>query len=75
MLVVVDYFMCWMEARALLNQKASTVPKALVDGVFCRFSPPDQLDSDQGRQFEAEVITEVCKLLQIKKTCTTPYHP
>ena len=43
--------------------------------MFYRFSPPEQLHSDQGRQFESELMGEVCKLLQIKKSRTTPYHP
>ena len=43
--------------------------------MFFRFSPPEQLHSDQGRQFESTLITGVCKLLQIQKTHTTPYHP
>ena len=47
----------------------------LVDEVFLRFSPPEQLHSDQGRQFESALIAEICKLLQIRKTHTTPYHP
>ena len=33
------------------------------------------MHSDQGRQFESVLIAEVCKLLQIRKTRTTPYHP
>eukprot|EP00731_Ephydatia_muelleri_P004957 Em0002g1133a len=40
-----------------------------------QFSIPQQLHSDQGRQFESDVMKEVCKLLQISKTRTTPYHP
>ena len=47
----------------------------LVDEMFCRFSPPEQIHSDQGRQFESELIKEICKLLQIKKSHTTPYRP
>ena len=43
--------------------------------MFCRFSPPEQLHGDQGRQFEAGLITELCQMLYIEKTCTTPYHP
>ena len=49
--------------------------RKLVDEMFCRFSPPEQLHSDQGRQFESELVKEVCKLLEIRKTHTTPYHP
>ena len=43
--------------------------------MFCRFSPPEQLHSDQGRQFESKLLHEVCNLLGIRKTKTTPYHP
>ena len=74
-LVIADYFTRWVEAFSLPNQEASTVAKKLVDETFLRFGVPEQLHPDQGQQFEAQVITEVCKLLHIHKTRTTPYHP
>ena len=74
-LVIADYFTRWVEAFALPHQEAKTVAKKLVDEVFCRFSPPNQLHSDQGRQFESDAIQEICPLLQIRKTRTTLYHP
>jgi len=74
-LVAVDYFTRWVEAYGIPNQEATTVARKLVDEMFCRFSPPEQLHSDQGRQFESELVKEVCKLLGVKKTRTTPYHP
>ena len=49
--------------------------KKLVDEMFRRFSPPEQLHNDQGRQFESELLKEICTLLHIRKTRTTPYHP
>ena len=63
-----------MEAFSLPNQEASTVVTKLVDEVFLRFGVPEQLHSDQGWQFETQMITELCKLLNIHKTCTTPYY-
>ena len=74
-LVAADHFTRWVEVYAIRNQEAITVPKKLVDEMFCRFSPPEQLHSDQGRQFESDLIAEICKLLEIRKTHTTPYHP
>ena len=74
-MVVGDYFTRWMEALPIPNQEAETVAKQLVDEVFLRYSVPEQLHSDQGRQFESELVREVCKLLNIRKTRTTPYHP
>ena len=74
-LVAGDYFTKWMEAYAIPNQEAVTVARKLVDQMFCRFSPPEQLHSDQGKQFESAVLHEVCNILGMKKTRTSPYHP
>ena len=74
-LVVADYFTRYVEAYPIPNQEATTVARKLVDEFFLRFSPPEQLHSDQGRNFESTVIAEICKLLGIEKSRTTPYHP
>ena len=74
-LVVGDYFTRWMEAYTIRKQEATTVAQKLLDEIFCRFSTPEQLHSDQGSQFESQLIAEVCKLMNIHKSCTTPYHP
>eukprot|EP00731_Ephydatia_muelleri_P000583 Em0001g583a len=57
------------EAYAIPNQEAETVAKKLTNEMFCQFS---QLHSDQGRQFESKLVSEMCKVLKI---CKTPYHP
>ena len=74
-LVVGDYFTHWMEAYPMHNQEATTVARKLVDEYFCRFSPPEKLHSDQGAQFESLLLEEICRLLHIQKSRTTPYHP
>ena len=70
-----DYFTKWPEAFPVPDQKATTVADVLVNQFFTRFGIPQELHSDQGRNFESEVFQDVCKLLGIHKTRTTPYHP
>ncbi len=53
----------------------TTVAHILVHEFICRFGVPEHLHTDQGRNFEAELIKGICTLLDIKKTRTTPYHP
>ena len=73
--VVIDYFTKWPEVFPVPNQEAATVARVLVDGFFSRFGVPDELHSDQGRNFESALFKECCELLGIKKTRTTPLHP
>ena len=74
-LVIADYFSKWVEAFPMKNGEAETVARLLVCEVICRFGTPRVLHSDHGRNFEAGVIQELCRMLGIKKTRTTPYHP
>ncbi|KAI4877894.1 hypothetical protein NFI96_002308 [Prochilodus magdalenae] len=74
-LVAVDYFTKWPEAYAVPDQSAATTAGRLVEEFFCRFGLPEELHSDQGRNFESHVLSEVCRRLGIRKTRTTPLHP
>uniref|UniRef100_A0A1A8B7T6 Integrase catalytic domain-containing protein n=1 Tax=Nothobranchius furzeri TaxID=105023 RepID=A0A1A8B7T6_NOTFU len=70
-----DYFSKWPEAYAVPDQSAVTTAHTLVDEMFTRFGVPEELHSDQGRNFESQVLGEVCRRLGVKKTRTTPLHP
>ena len=74
-LVVSDYFTKWTECFPMHNMEARVVADILVTNVICRFGVPDDIHSDQGRQFTSELFMEMCKILHIDKTRTTPYHP
>jgi len=74
-LVAVDYMTKWTEAYALPNEEASTCMNALYNGLFSRFGMPNQLHSDQGRNFESKLFGELTKLAGICRTRTTPFHP
>ena len=55
------------------NQEAITIAQKLLE-MFCRFSLPEKLHSGQGRQFESEIVKQLCRL-KIEKSRTMPYHP
>ena len=74
-LVMVDQFTKWVECCPLPDQSAETVARSFVDNIVARLGCPFELHSDQGRNFESNVVKEICRLLEISKTRTTPYRP
>ena len=73
-LVVADYFTRWTKAYGILNQQAITVATKLVEELFLCFSPV-QLESDQGTQFDAKIMTNVRRILDMHETSTIASHP
>ena len=71
-LVIGDYFTKWIEIRAMINTEAKTIASVLINHVISRFGFPRIIHSEQGRQFECQLFSEMCSLLQIEKTWTTP---
>lgn len=74
-LVIGDYFSKWTEAFPLPNQEAQSIARVLVEEWVCRYGVPRSLHSDQGRNFESNLFKELCRLLQINKSRTSPYRP
>lgn len=74
-LVAQDYFSKWPFARAIQDQKAETIVRILKDDIFSLVGPPKKLHSDQGRNFESRVLSDLCQAFGVKKSRTTPYHP
>ena len=72
LLVAMDYFTKWGEAYPVPNMEAITVATKLVNEMFFRFSPPERLHSDQGKQFDSELLKEVCRILQIEESHISP---
>ena len=73
-LITADYFK-WVEAYPLVNPEAVTVAEVLIREFIRRFGVSLILHFDQRRNFESAVFSEMCKLLRVTKTRTTPIHP
>lgn len=74
-LVIGHHFTRWMEAYPLPHQKAEQVAEKLIFEFMSRFGTPLEIHTDQGRNFEGEIFTHVCKLFEVKKTRSTSYRP
>lgn len=74
-LVITDKLTKYAIALPLPDQTAETTAVALFYDVFCVNSFPEFLHSDQGRNFESNLIKKLCELTGVEKTRTSPYHP
>ena len=74
-LVVTDCFTKYVEIYPMPNQEAETVAQILTREFFSRYGVPLEIHSDQGTQFESRLFQEVCQLLGVHKTRTTPFRP
>lgn len=74
-LVMVDHFTKYAWAAATHDQTAKTTVRVMWQQVIQPFGCPARFHSDQGPNFEAAVVQELCDLYGAKKSHTTPYHP
>ena len=73
-LTMIDYATRYPEAVALPSIETERVAEALVE-MFSRVGIPDEMLTDCGSQFTAEVMKEVSRLLSLQQLMTTPYQP
>ena len=73
-LTITDHYTRWVEAFPLREATAPAIAQRVQE--FCsRFGMPLELHSDQGKNVDGNVMHEVCKVLGVRKTHTTPYRP
>ena len=73
-LTIIDYATRYTEAVALPDIETERVAEALVE-MFSRVGIPDEILTECGSQFTAEVLKEVSRLLSLQQITTTPYLP
>ena len=74
-LVIADHFTRWVDAIPIPDGTAETVAHTLEERVFAYLGVPEEIHSDQGRQFESKVLEECCRLWGCTKSRTAPYRP
>ena len=74
-LVITDHFTRYALAYPSKTQTAQATARILWDNFICHYGFPEKFISDQGRNFESDLIKELCKIAGVQKLHTTPYHP
>ena len=74
-LVATDAYTKWTHAMAMKDQCAQTVADAFMIEFISYLGAPARVLTDQGRQFESQLFSELCHLLDIEKVRSCPYHP
>lgn len=74
LLVVIDHFTEWVELYFMVRITAADVALKLML-VFYRHGIPDTILSDQGSNYQSQLLAEIYELLDVHKVRTSPYHP
>lgn len=74
-LLFADYFSKYVVGVPTKDQTAKTIAKIFFEEIICKFGAPATLLSDRGTNFLGEIMSEIYKLMNVKKVNTTAYHP
>ena len=75
LLTFVDHFSKYVEAYPMPDQKAETCARIYASNIITRHGTGSQLITDQGAAFMSSFFQETCKVLGIRRTRTTSWHP
>src|SRR6266498_3043869 len=74
-IVAIDYFTKWPEAKAVKEATAKEVSIFLLEEIICRHGCPKRILSDRGSHFNNEMIRELTEKFKVKHGFSSPYHP
>nr|GEX40209.1 reverse transcriptase domain-containing protein [Tanacetum cinerariifolium] len=75
LIVAIDYFTKWVEAKAVATITGGQVKKFIWDNIVCRFGIPGQIISDNGKQFVDNPFKDWCDKLNITQRFALVKHP
>ncbi|GJS79934.1 reverse transcriptase domain-containing protein [Tanacetum coccineum] len=75
LIVAMDYFTKWIEAKAVATITGNQVKKFVWDNIVCCFSLPGEIVSDNGKQFSDNPFKDWCDKLNITQRFASVKHP
>ncbi|GJV13465.1 reverse transcriptase domain-containing protein [Tanacetum coccineum] len=75
LIVAMDYFTKWIEAKAVATITGNQVKKFVWDNIVCRFGLPGEIVSDNGKQFSDNPFKDLCDKLNITQGFASVKHP
>ena len=73
--IVTDHFTRYAQAYPSKTQTALATAKLLWNNFIVHYGFPNKIIPDQGRNFESELLANLCEVAGVQKLRTTPYHP
>ena len=74
-LIITDHFTRYAQAFPSKTQTALATAKLPWNNFILHYGFPSKIITDQGRNFEGELIENLCQVAGVKKLRTSPYHP
>ncbi|GKV01527.1 hypothetical protein SLEP1_g14076 [Rubroshorea leprosula] len=71
LVVAVDYFTKWIEAKALSTTTERKIEEFLFNSILCRFGIPQRIIADNGPQFRAAALRSFCNDYDIELSLTS----
>ncbi|GJW31573.1 reverse transcriptase domain-containing protein [Tanacetum coccineum] len=75
LIVAIDYFTKWIEAKVVATITGNQVKKFVWDNIVCRFGLPGEIISDNGKQFRDNPFKDWCEKLCIRQCFASVKHP
>nr|GEX00272.1 reverse transcriptase domain-containing protein [Tanacetum cinerariifolium] len=75
LIVAMDYFTKWIEAKAVATITGGQVKKFVWDNIVCRFGISGEIISDNGKEFSDNPFKNWCDKLNITQRFASVKHP
>ncbi len=59
----------------MLNKRAETMASIIFTHIITNFTTPQVIITDNGSEFNNNILTELCNLFHVKKINVQAYHP